>query len=841
MNITRDLRFALRSLLKSPGFLLVTALSLGLGIALNTTMFGLVWSTLFRMPDVERPDQLVNVYTAQSGDSDLTGNSIPDLRDLASSAQTLDSVFAQSLAIANVSVDGRPTPRIGSLVTANFFDELGVRAEMGRTFLAEEAVGGTARPTVVLTHGYWQRSFAADPAVLDQALRIGGVDFEIVGVLPDGFRGMLRGLQPDLFVPLAQLDTVEPMGEISTEGNRAGLDLADWRGYRFLTTFGRLAEGASFAQAEAEVQSIYAGLAAAHPDSNPKREAHLVWTRDVRIDPDLDATIVPGAMVALGLVVLVLLVACANIGNLLLARAEGRRREIALRLSLGASRWQLVRLLLVEALALSLIGGLAGLGLAAVAMRLIARLPLDLPIDVVLEARLDPPVLLFTLAISLATGLAFGLLPALRSARASLVPALKDDGAGTRAGAERGLRAWLQPSRLLVVGQVALSLVLLVGAGLLQRSVQVARNVDVGFDADRIGAFTVDIGDVDSPTRAATWQRLVRALEEQPEVEQAAVVTRSPLELNIHRSEFFIPGHRELESEPAIYQDVTRTDNRFFEVLDLELVDGSLFPTMAAETQAERPEAEGSVATAPRLAIVNQAMASLYWPGESAVGKTFRSPNADSTPTTIVGVIENYKVRTPGEAPRPMVHFWSENGAPQFANLLYRTRGSVEPVRERIQQALLAAAPDLFVLESTSLSARRDLVLLPIRVGGAVVSGLSALALVLAVVGLAGLIAYWVNRRTREIGIRVAVGADRGRITRLVLLRSLSLVAVGGVFGLIGAALLGQVLSSVLYVPSVDPLSFAFGLLVLGTAAALATLIPVRRATAIDPISALRS
>lgn len=831
MNITRDFRYASRALLKTPGFLLVTALSLGLGIALNTTMFGVIWSTLFSTPDIERPDQLVSVYTAQSGEADLVGNSIPDLRDLSDSTETLQSVFAQSLAVANVSVDGRPTPRIGSVVTANFFEALGVRAALGRTFLPEEALGGSARPTVVLTHSYWQRGFGARPDILDEALRIGGFDFEIVGVLPQGFRGMLRGLQPDLFVPLAHLASIEPMGEISSEGRRGGLPNEEFRGFRFLTTYGRLAEGSTIAQAEADVQSIYAGLAAAYPDTNPNFEARLLPTSSVHIDPDLDGTIVPAAMVALGMVILVLLVACANIGNLLLARAEARRREIALRLSLGASRWQLVRLLLVESILLSLIGGLAGLALAVLAMRLIARMPLDLPIDVVLEPTLDGPVLLFTLGISLVTGLVFGLLPAARSARASLVPALKDEGSGTRA--ERGLRAWLQPSRLLVVSQVALSLVLLVGAGLLQRSVQVARAVDVGFEAERIGAFTTDVGPGDQSAREAMWQRLIRVVEAHPEVERAAVATRSPLELNIHRAEFFIPGHRELESEPVISHDVTRTNNRFFEVLDLEIVDGSTFPTLAAGETEDRET--------PRIALVNQAMAGLYWPGESAVGKIFRTPAADSPPTTIVGVVEDYKVRTPGEAPRPMVHFWSEGAVPQFGNLLYRTRGNVDSVQQDVQRTLLAAEPDLFVLEATSLSSRRDLVLLPIRIGGAVVSGLSALALVLAVVGLAGLIGYWVNRRTREIGIRVAVGADRGRITRLVLLRSLSLVAVGGLLGLAGAALLGQVLRTVLYVPTIDPVSFLAGLTILGTAAILASLIPVRRATSIDPIQALRS
>ena len=532
----------------------------------------------------------------------------------------------------------------------------------------------------------------------------------------------------------------------------------------------------------------------------------------------------------LGLVAMVLLIACANIGNMLLAKAEGRRREIAVRLSLGAGRFQLIRLLLIESLLLSILGGLAGLVIAAGATRMLSQLRFDLPVDITLDPRLDLPVLLFTLAISLATGLFFGLFPAFQASSTSLVPALK---AEPRALEARGIKNWLQPARALVVLQVALSLVLLVGAGLLQRSVREARSVDLGFDADRVGAVTLDLASMELAPEAVEpkWDELVRDLETLPRVERAGFGTRLPLDLNMHSSNFLIAGHRELESDPPLHLDVTVVPNSYFETLGVDLVEGSWF--------AETRTADG--VKPPRTAIINEAMASRFWPQESAVGQTFRRATLDSPEVTIVGVVRDYKVRTPGEQQRPMAHLSRVDGGHEYGNLIYRAVGDAAAAEASVTDLLLRSHPDLFIMESTSISRRRDLILLPIRMGGVLVSGLSALALLLATIGLAGLIAYWVSQRTKEIGIRVALGADRRRIVRLIMARSLSLVTVGAVFGAVGALALGQVLQTVLYVPAADPFSLAFGIVVLLAAAALGTLFPVRRATKVDTLKALRA
>lgn len=809
---------------------MVATLSLGLGIALNTTIFSLVHATLFRTAEVDRPDELVNIYSLKAGTSDLNPQSVPDYQDLSASTASFTDLFGHSLAIMNVRSGSRPTPLLGSVVTHNYFEVLGVEAQIGRTFVGEEALGGTAPPTVVLTDRYWRRAFGGDRDVLARPMRIGGTAFEIVGVLPPRFRGLARGLEPDVFVPLAQIEYVEPLGEIVTEGRSGGLGTLEWRGKRFLTVVGRLAPGVSVATAEAEIGALTKNLASAYVESNRDREARLIPTSAVRIDPDFDSTLVPAAMVVLVLVAMVLLIACANIGNMLLAKAEGRRREIAVRLSLGAGRWQLIRLLLVESFLLATLGGLAGLAFAATATRLLAQLRFDLPIELILDPRLDPPVMLFTLCISMVTGLLFGLIPALQTSSASLVSALKAE--PRSAGASR-LRRWLHPARALVVLQVALSLVLLVGAGLLERSISEARSVDLGFDAERIGAITLDLSslDVEEGATERKWAELTRTLEALPEIERAGFATRLPLDLNMHTGNFLIPGHRESESDPPLTLDVTQASNSYFETLGIDLEEGSWFPN------AEDPDA----ASAYRTALVNRTAADRFWPNESAVGKTFRRDKIDSAEITIIGVVQDYKIRTPGERPRPMVHFSRDSAGLAYGNLIYRTASGAGAAETTAIEALVRSEPDLFVLESTSLSRRRDLVLLPLRLGGVLIRGLSGLALLLAVTGLAGLVAYWVSKRTKEIGIRVAVGAARGDIVSLVFRRSLALVAVGGVLGLVGSLALGQVLRSVLYVPTADPVSFFLGLVALTAAASAATMFPIHRATKVDTVKALRS
>ncbi len=847
MTWQQDFRFAWRTLFKSPALLVVATLSLGLGIALNTTIFSLVYAALFRTPEVSRPSELVNVYSLEAGTDDVNPQSVPDFLDLAAATTSFTDLIGHSLAIMNVQVGTRPTPVLGGLVTHDYFEVLGVRAREGRTFVESEGLGSSAPPSVVLTDAYWQRDFGGGLGALEQSLRIGGVDFEIVGVLPVGFKGLTRGLQPELFVPLAQVDHVEPMGEIVAEGRSEGLGTLEWRGYRFLTVVGRLAPGVDLNSAEAEFDTLTASLANDYPVSNQGRTARLLPTSKVRIDPDFDGVVVPGAMIVLGLVGMVLLVACANVGNMLLARAEGRRREIALRLALGAKRSQLIRLLLMESVLLALLAGAAGLTLAAGATRLLSQLRFDLPVQITLDPGLDAPVLLFTLFISLATGIVFGLIPAVQTVSPDLVPALKaESSVVTRRGL---LRRWFQPARALVVLQVALSLVLLVGAGLLQRSVALARAVDLGFDADRFGVLNLDLSsmDLEGEALAARWAEMIALVESQPGVEQASVATRTPLDMNMHTGNFLIPGHRDSENDPPLTLDLTEVGNDYFETLGIGLEDGSWFPnrtppsvTSSVEFGVERETGENPPPEAT-LAIVNRAMAARFWPGESSVGKSFRIGTLESPPVTIVGVVSDYKVRTPGERPRPMVHLSRRSAGGPYGNLIYRTTAPAAAAEAAVNEAVLARFPDAFLLESTSLSRRRDFVLLPIRLGGVLVSGLSALALLLAVVGLAGLVAYWVSQRTREIGIRVALGADQARITRLVMGRSLSLVAVGCVLGLVGSLVLGKLLQTVLYVPATDPRSLVGGMAILLTAAAAATMLPVRRASRIDPLKALRT
>ncbi len=683
-------------------------------------------------------------------------------------------------------------------------------------------------PVVVVSHGYWQRQLGGQSPIVGQPLRIGGKSFQIVGVLPEGFGGMTRGLQPEMFLPISMIDDIEPAGEISSEGQQRRRHILDWRGWRFLNVYGRLADGVTFEQAAAETAQLTAAFAQAYPESNADHGAQLIPTSNVHFDPDLDAILLPVAGVVLGMVGIVLLVACANLANLLLARANGRRREIALRLALGANRPKLLRQLMVESLLLSLVGGVAGLGFAALGMRGFELLRPDLPIQPTIDLRLDPDVLLFTVALSLLTGLLFGLVPALQASKLNLVTALKSDATTPRK--RRGaVGRLLQPGSLLVVTQVALSLVLVVGASLLLRSLAAARTLDLGFDAERIGVVTADLSTLGVGREEATerWRRVQDRVESLPGIEASSVATRLPLGINVHTADFFIAGHRESPSDPPIGLDITTAGADYFETMGVELVDGRL---LDARDHAD----------APGVAVVTRAMQRRFWPNESAVGKRFRISAPDTPAFEIVGVVDDYKVRTPGESPRPMVHFAQSQRPRTYGNLIFRSGGSARASLESVVREIQATEPALFLMDTTTLDRMRDVMLLPVSAGGALVGGMSLLALLLAGVGLSGLIAYWVSQRTREIGIRMAIGASRWHVVGLVLLRSLSLVGAGAVVGLGGALLLGRVLGQVLYVPTTDPFSLVTGVAALSLTALAASLLPARRATAVDPLVALR-
>jgi putative ABC transport system permease protein len=828
MSLVQNLKFGTRMLRKSPGLVAVAALSLGLGIGVNTTIFSLVHAVLYRLPDVDSPERLVNVYSRREGSSDFSSVSVADWADLRQKSKTLQQLAGYSWALVNVEIDDEPGLEMGSLVTDGYFEMLGVEPVLGRRFLPEEQARGGA-PAVMLTHRYWRRVFDSRPEAVGQTLNVGGSEFTIVGVLPDGFNGLLRGIEAELFVPAVQIELVEPAGEIWTQGSRPpGLDRFAWRGFRFMTLTGRLADGVSVAQANAEIETLMSNLALEHTDSNERIGAVLIPNAEVRINPSIDGTLLPAAALVLVMVGLVLLVACANLANMLLARATTRRREIGIRLAIGASRRQIVSQLLVESFLLAAIGALSGLLIGMLGMRLLALQRLDLPISPTLELNLDWPVLLFALAMAGLTGLFCGLLPALEASRTSLIPALKSEPGSEAARTKQRWRPSLGSA--LVVAQVAFSLILVVGASLLSRSVGAARGSDLGFDADSLGVLTLDLDSMKLEGDGAQQRidQLVQRVAAMPEVAAAGVATRMPLGLNFWNSRFFIPGISENEEDPPLNLEVTYVDRGYFQTMELELIAGRLF-----DDRDQRGR--------PGVAVVTESTVRRFWPGRSGVGERFRINQADSEEIEIVGVVRDYKVITPAEEPRPFVHFaWNQRGD-DYGLLTFRSAaGPASQVLESVYQEIRQAEPGAFIADSTTMDRMRDTILLPVRAGGALFAGMGALALILAGTGLAGLIAYRVSQRTREIGLRMALGADRKDISRRVLIETLILVGVGSAFGLLGVLLVGRALSSVLYVSTWDPLSILLGIAVLGLVAVLSSVVPARRAANVDPLVALR-
>jgi predicted permease len=533
--------------------------------------------------------------------------------------------------------------------------------------------------------------------------------------------------------------------------------------------------------------------------------------------------LVPVAMLLLALVGTVLIVACGNVANLLLAKAHARAGEMALRTALGASRRQIITQLLVESALYGLVCGAVGLGVAALAIEAFGLLQLDLPAEPELALRLDAPVLLFTFGLSLATTLLFGLIPARHAGRLALVPLLRSGGAATA-----GTRRWFHPANLMVSGQVAASLVLVVMAGLLFRSLGEARDVDVGFEVERLGTVTVGLRDIDVPAEdlPALWARIKARVEALPGVDAMSLSTRVPLGLRITGNQFFIPGFRDSEADPPLFLQTSSVDEDYFRTLGLTLVTGRLI------------DSRDRMDTQP-VAVVTEATVQRFWPGETGLGKRFRVGTSDSPEFEIVGVVRDYKILTPGEAPRPMVHFAWDQRTQSSGVLTYRSTAP-ERMLEQVIAAARAESPDLLVVQSTTMARSRALLLLPLSAGSAAAGALGALALFLAVLGLSGLIAYWVNQRAREIGLRMALGAGRGSVLGLVARRVVVLVGAGLIVGGAVSLAIGQLMQPALYVPAFDPVSLGIGVAVLLIAGVFASAVPARQATSIDPMTVLR-
>ena len=822
-SLLADVRYALRLLRRGPGFTLVAVASLALGIGVNTSIFSLVNALLLRPLPVARPHELVSLYTNDT-EGPYSTSSYPDYADLRDHNSVFSGLAGHSLMIAAFNREGQSQLVLGEVVTGNYFDVLGVRAAIGRTFAPDEDTVEGARPVAVLGDGFWKRVFGGDPSTVGRTIQIRGLDFAVVGVAPASFSGTIPGLTPDLWIPAMMVGEVEPAGIQDVVPSPSGKTRLEQRGNRWMFLKGRLKPGVSAAEAQANVDVIMTRLQREHPQTNKDRQARVA--SNVRIHPQVDEDIAPGAALIMAVVGLVLLVACANVANMLLARAASRRREIGIRLAVGIARGRLIRQLLTESVLLASLGGAAGLVLAYWFNQFLLSLQPPLGILLTFDLSFDSRVLLFTLAVSIVTGLLFGLAPALQASRLDLVTILKDD-ASAHAGDGRRRFGFRQ---ILVVTQVAVSMVLLVAGGLLVRSLAASHAADVGFTMDGLAVASVDLDMVRySRERGEVFYRqLVDRLRARPEIESVALASRYPLGANFNSTQIFIEGQPNGPDDKGYSIDSNRVSSDYFRTLGVPLREGRDF--MDADTEKS-----------PLVAIVTEAFAKRFWPHERAIGKRFHTQTPNGPVAQIVGVAADYKVRTVGESPRPTIHFARSQRFSVYATVIARGRGDAASAVATLRRELLGLEPNLLLMENQTLVAALGTILFPARVGAILLGAFGLLALALAAVGLYGVIAYSVSRRTREIGVRMALGANAPRVLGLVLRQGLTLVGAGVIAGAILALLATQVLTSVLYgIAATDPLTYVLAAALLAGVALAANLVPAVRAARVDPMIALR-
>jgi predicted permease len=806
-QLVYDLRYALRGLRRSPAFTAIVILTLGLGIGVNTALFSVVQAVLLRALPYPEPDRLVRAWSAWPERGNRTGTVSPqDLEDWRRRNKAFEQLAAfPALGLSDRVLTGgeQPESLATSLVTEGFFETLGVRPLLGRTLQPQDQEEGRNR-VVVLSHRFWQTRLGGDPAVVGTTLRLDGELYAVLGVMPSGF-----GF-PD---PAAEMWA--PLSLIPESGVPRRRDV------RWLSVIGRLKPGVTPQQAQAELTSLALALEQEYPDSNEGVRAATVSTLHAQMVGDVR----PGLLGLFAAVGLVLLISCANVANLLLVRSEGRRREIAVRQALGAGRWDLGRQVLTESLVLALLGGAAGLVLAAWGGgAVLALAPGDIPR--LHEAQLDPAVLAFTLGVSGLTGVLFGFAPLLRAGSLDLAGALKEEGLATTAG--RGAR---RLRGALVVAQVALVAVLAVGAGLTLRSLARLQRVDPGFDPQGVlclGVHAPDYKYPESEQIAALYEALRERLASVPGVLSVAAVR--PLALGAGNF-----GGERIGLWPAGTPEPTADD---MPTADLRFVTPGSFRTLGIPLLQGRDLGPQDRRDAPLAVVANASLARRFWPEGEAVGGRLRIGRGEAL---VVGVAGDVRQTRLDAEPFPAVYAAHAQATRRGMTVVVRTAVPPLDLLGALQRAVWEVDPDQPITDIASMQAVVADALGPPRFATQLLGFFAGLALVLAGIGIYGVLSYTVSQRTQEIGIRMALGAGRSEVLRLVVGQGLGLALSGVALGLIAAAGLSRWLASLLFeVRPLDPPTFAGVAVGLLGAAVLASLVPARRATRLDPVAALR-
>jgi putative ABC transport system permease protein len=835
-TLWQDLRYGARMLLKAPGFTLIAVMTLALGIGANTAIFSLTDQILIRRLPVERPEELVVLrspgpqggYVWSDGDS-AASFSYPmykDLRDRGADVFSgLLARFAIPLSVAGAGQTGQAERADGELVSGNYFEVLGVRPALGRVFSQEDDRAPGAHQVVVLSHAYWTRRFGADPAILNKTLTVNGTLMTVIGVSREGFRGVQVGQTPDVFIPMMMKAQMIP--------NSRGLD--NRRDY-WLAIFGRLKPGKSRAQTEEAIRPVYRSIL---EEELPLRSGGSAEARQRFLDKRillgdgsngrqiLQLQAKQPFLILTGMAGLALLIACANVANLLLARGAARRREIAVRMALGAGRWRLMRQFLVESLMLSLIGGAVGLIVAAWTIQgLVASIPPSVG-ALGLSAELDPRLLGFTLALSVITGLVFGVAPAARATKLNLESTLREQGASVSGGLSS-----VRFRKALVVSQIVLTTVLLVGAGLFARSLNNLNRLDLGLRADHLIAFSVapELNGYTPQRTIALFDDLRQGLAALPGVRSVSAAEFPILTDSTRGSNVTIEGYQAQQNE-----DMNINTNS---------IGPDYFATMGIPLVGGREFTVADVADGPKVAIINETMARRFFVNRNPIGGHFAFGVGDGIrlDIEIVGVVKDSKHATVREEKWPFAYlpYAQETGLGKIT-FYARTDQEVDSIAPSLRREVARRDNNLPIFDLKTFQRQADESLFADRFVTFLSVCFGLLAAALAAIGLYGVMAYTVTRRIREIGIRIALGATQGRVAWLILREVALLALIGLLAGVPLAFALGRAAESLLFnVRAGDPLIFTAASLLLGCVALLGGYLPARRAAKVDPMTALR-
>ena len=810
-QLLADIRYALRQLRRAPGFALTAILTLALGIGANTTILSWIGATLFNpIPAAKNIDRMLTIQRGERTEHAAPPLSYPDFVDLRASTKSFSGLIGYHDDYISITGGAKPERIYGVLASADYFEVLGVQPFLGRTLISSRANERAGLPIAVISYDLWQKHFAGDPTIIGRTVQLNLHPFTMVGVAPSGFRGCKSGLRSDIFLPLG-MDS-----QIWGSNTRIARRSTSW-----LNVLGVLNPGVNAHQADNELNVLMQRIAAQYPADH--LGANQMSTDPLWRSPFGANVYMAGTLpILLALAALLLLLACANVANLLLVRSVARRREFAIRISMGAGRWTLVRQLMIENVILAAAGGTVALSSTLWTATLLAGFMPGRTLPLAINGEVDRRVLLATVLVALFTAVVSGVVPALRASRLSPSSVLKDEALNTSGG--------LHKSRLtsgLVVAQIALSLLLLTCAGLFVRSLGKARQADPGFDPNHVLLMTFDLRPMGYNDKTGTeFQRQVLAKVRQLQgVQSATLADFSPLSFTIHSDSFLPEGY-----VPRPHENIEA---------DRGDVGTDYLATMRTPLLAGRDFNQADTSESMPVVIINQALVDRFWPGQNAIGKRIQFGGGWRT---VVGVIVNGKYRRLVYDPTPLILAPMTQRYKEEVILHVRTRGEPLAMAPAVEQAIHSLNADMPLYNVNTLKENMQGGSMFERIAVTFAGSFGLLALVLAAVGIYGVVAYTTRQRTHEIGIRIALGAGKGAIMRQVLEQGLLLTGLGVTAGIIVSAILTRFLRSVLFgVGTTDVFTFVSVAVLLAAVAILATLLPARRAAAVDPVQALRT